>query len=246
MNNLNGIIMQQTIRIFFLFFSLFSLSSYAFDLRPAEIPLQFGGFWSHAGEAQHINIDGLIGDQYTITNHDSSNVLFGAGYYLNGFEWKRADLLYGLNFYYLGKISAQGEIVQENLFTNLLYSYSIQNIPLYAAAKAKIKTNDEKLSVIVDVGIGPNFMQTRQYNEMVLDPMVIPDLLFQGQNRTTFSATAGIGLRLNQFLGQTPIECGYRFFYLGSGQLNPKNEQVLNNLVTGNVYANAIVCSLTI
>ncbi|MDI1352411.1 MAG: hypothetical protein PSV35_06525, partial [bacterium] len=62
----------------------------------------------------------------------------------------------------------------------------------------------------------------------------------------TFSATAGIGLRLNNLLGETPGECGYRFFYLGQGYFGRATTQTITSLHTGTAYANALVCSISI
>ena len=57
---------------------------------------------------------------------------------------------------------------------------------------------------------------------------------------------AGIGLRLNNIFDKAPLECGYRFFYLGQGQLKMNDNQLLNTVKTGNTYANAIICSVTV
>ena len=62
---------------------------------------------------------------------------------------------------------------------------------------------------------------------------------------TAFSATAGIGIKLNNVIKTIPLECGYRFFYLGKGHLNTLSDQVLNTLKTGDDYANAIICAVT-
>ena len=57
---------------------------------------------------------------------------------------------------------------------------------------------------------------------------------------------AGIGLRVNHVLGDIPLECGYRFFYLGQGELNSANSQIPHHLKTGNSYAQGIVCGIAI
>lgn len=217
-----------------------------FDLKKGHLVIQGGGFWSSQGKNQAINILYLSGNQYTVNNRNPGNGLFGLGYYLDGFNKSRWDLAYGLNAFYLGSTSVSGTIVQEQLYTNLMYSYKTQNIPLYVAAKAKIKTNNEKYNVMIDVGIGPNFMRVSQYNETPLTSYSQPYNNFTAHNNVAFSATAGIGLRLNNVFGKTPLECGYRFFYLGQGQLAINNNQYLNALKTGDTFANAIVCAVTI
>ena len=52
--------------------------------------------------------------------------------------------------------------------------------------------------------------------------------------------------KFNHLFGERPLECGYRFFYLGQGSFNIINNQVTTALNTGNVYANALVCSVTL
>ena len=66
---------------------------YAFDLKQVEIPVQLGLFASNPGQAQHINIQGLIGDQYTNTNSRTENALIGAGFFIPGLDKDRFKLL---------------------------------------------------------------------------------------------------------------------------------------------------------
>ena len=225
-----------------------SFSLHAFDFRHGVVPVQLGLFGSSQGKAQNINIQGLIGDKFTTTvnNNNNTNGLFGIGYYVNGMEQDHFNLMYGLNGFYLGNTSVSGTIMQEHLFENLAYHYRIQHVPVYLAAKAKIKNTNEKYNIIVDAGIGPNFMQTNGYKDSSLDEITLPDHAFKGQNNVAFTVTAGIGLRLNNLLGKAPIECGYRFFYLGQGELLQRTNQILNTLKTGNNYANAVVCAVTV
>lgn len=211
-----------------------------------SIPLQGGFFGASQGKAQHVNIDSLIGNTYTVEDNSQIGGLAGIGLYLNGYSHEGFQLSYGANLFYLGQTSVRGVIAQEEEFTNLGYSYNIQNLPLYAAAKALINTSNPKYSVAVDAGIGPNFMWTSNYNEVPLSSTAIPDYAFKGAQSTTFSATAGVGLRLNNIFGAMPVECGYRFFYLGKGHLGINNDQYLNELSTGNTYANALVCSVIV
>jgi hypothetical protein len=210
------------------------------------IPIQGGFYAASQGEAQHINIESLIGNHYTVRNNSPIGGLAGIGFYFNGFSQELFQLAYGLNLFYLGSTSVRGNIIQEDLFNNLSYRYNIQNLPLYAAAKAIIYTPNPKFNVTVDAGIGPNFMWTSNYRERPLADFVIPDRAFKGAHSTEFSATAGAGIRMNDLFGTMPIECGYRFFYLGKGNLNRQNDQYLNDLNTGDAYANALVCSVTV
>ena len=229
----------------FIFMSL-PLSVFAFDFWQGEIPLQVGGFGSSQGTAQNINIQGLIGNQYTVNNNNQGSALGGVGYFIDVWDKDMFQLLFGANAFYLGQTSVNGTVVQEQLFTNLAYSYNIQNTPLYFDAKAKIKTGSEKYNLVVDAGIGPNFMRTSQYREMPLNSYTLPDNAFAGQNQTVFAATAGVGVRINNVFGKFPVECGYRFFYLGQGQLQMNNSQLLNTVSTGSSYANAGICSIIV
>ncbi|MGL5741271.1 MAG: hypothetical protein ACRCXC_01320 [Legionella sp.] len=211
-----------------------------------SIPLQGGFFGASQGRAQNIQIEGLEGNRYTVDNNNQISGLAGIGFYLNGYSHERFQLSYGVDLFYLGKTSVRGDIVQEHVFTNLSYKYDIQNLPLYAAAKALIYTNSPTYNITVDAGIGPNFMWTTNYEEKPLADYVIPDRAFKGRSATEFSVTAGVGLQLNHIIGPMPVECGYRFFYLGKGNLHKENDQYLNTLNTGDTYANALVCSITV
>ena len=63
--------------------------SYISFLKRGHAVAQIGGFWSTADKEQHININDLIGDQFTVTNQNKSNVVAGLGYYLDGPEQGR-------------------------------------------------------------------------------------------------------------------------------------------------------------
>ncbi len=71
-------------------------------------------------------------------------------------------------------------------------------------------------------------------NSFSLKPTV-PDAIFSSHTTTTFTATMGAGIKINHLFGEAPLECGYRFFYLGQGHFNAATSQVLNNLSTGSV-----------
>lgn len=209
--------------------------------------VQLGGYWSKEGKAQHINIDTLIGDDFTISKNDGSNGLFGLGYFVDGQQRGLFNMAYGVNFFYLAPTSVRGTVVQENLFTNLSYAYHVTHYPVYAVAKATLNTPSPAYSFGIDAGIGPNFMHTGNFHEESLDNgITIPDSIFSEHTSTTFSAMAGVGIKLNQIFGQAPLECGYKFFYLGEGSLSKKNDQVVNALKTGSSYANAVMCSITV
>jgi len=216
------------------------------ELTHGHPSLQLGGFWSIQGKPQQININGLIGDYFNVRNGNDGNVLAGAGYYIDGPNIKNNKMQYGLNFFYLAPTRVNGTVLQENLYTNLSYNYKATHYPLYFIAKSMFETKHPKYGVTLDAGIGPNFMSTTNFQENSLGDNSIPDQIFSGASTTTFSVTAGIGLKVNQFFGQRPLECGYRFFYLGQGNFNALTTQTLNTLNTGPGFANALMCSITI
>ena len=221
--------------------------SYAFSINQGHFLLEGGFYSSTQGKDQHIDIQDLIGDQFNVTDKHDTNGLFGLGYLLTGLTTDRFELDYGIKAFYLAPTQVSGTIVQEDLFTNLAYRYEIRHIPLYAAAKARVKTPSEKVSLTFDAGIGPNFLKTNHYNDWSIDNgITLPDHAFYGKSKTVFSATAGIGVQFNNLFGAVPIEVGYRFFYLGQGDFNRRTDQILTILKTGNNYANALVVSLKV
>lgn len=223
---------------------LLPLTAFAFELPPSFASLELGLFNSVQGEAQDIDIQGLVGNQYTVNDNHAANGLFGVGYFFEGFDNQDWQLAYGISSYYFGPTTVKGTIEQEHLFSNLDYSYDIQNTPVYLALKGKFKQT-QRYDLTFDAGLGVNFMRISDYNETPTDSQTIPDNFFSSQNNINFSAITGVGVRFNNVLGKNSLECGYRFFYLGNGQLNSDNSQVLTPLKTGNVYANALVFTLT-
>lgn len=211
-----------------------------------HIVLQVGAYQSKQGYSQHINIVSLIGDNFTVADSHDSNGLLGLGYYVDGSRIKTADMRYGINAFYLAPTSVNGKVIQENLFSNLSYHYNVNHVPVYAMAKAAFHVISPRYAITVDGGIGPNFMNVYNFHENSLDNGVtIPDNAFSSKSTVNFSATIGLGLKAEHAFGDMAAECGYRFFYLGQGNLKKANSQILNSLKTGSVYANAIQCSVS-
>ena len=218
-----------------------------FRQKNPKLSLQLGGFFSHQGRAQNVDIEGLVGDHFSVTQHNSGNGLVGVGYYIDGVDKEKFTLTYGINALYLAGTSVHGQVVQEQLFTNLGYGYNVTNYPIYAAVKAAIKNSfSDKYHVMLDLGIGPNIIHTTPVYESSLDSVSIPDYMFAGNTSVAFSAMAGIGVKVNDFFGKAPLECGYRFLYLGQGNFTKTTPQVLSTLNTGQGYANALLCSITV
>lgn len=216
------------------------------SMNPGHFLFELGGYNSTQGREQDIAIEGLIGDRFTLTDRHDVNALFGLGYFLNGMKQNQLQMDLGVNAFYLARTEVSGTIVQEQLFTNLGYSYEARHIPVYAAAKATLTSNTAPAALTLDAGIGPNFIRTSNYNDWSLDGMTLPDNAFLGHSKITISAMAGIGLKLLPPTGKMPLECGYRFFYLGQGHLVPRSDQIHNTLQTGTNYANALLCTVTV
>jgi hypothetical protein len=152
-----------------------------------------------------------------------------------------------LDAFYLAPVSVSGNVIQENLYTNLSYRYNLANYPIYAMVKSAINIKSSDFAVIFDAGIGPNFMHLYNFSEKSLDGgITIPEHPYTSVVRTTFTGTLGAGIRMNYSNGKYPIELGYRFFYLGQGHFNTANNQILDSVKTKAVFANAIVLSVGI
>lgn len=212
-----------------------------------EPVVQVGWFAARQGKSQHIDIRGLIGDDFSVKKSSDQNLLVGVGYYFDWLDFCKVKLKYGINAFYLAPAEVKGHVTQEDLFTNLSYHYSRTNYPIYFAAKALIPYC-EHYDIVVDLGIGPNIVNTKSFKEKSLDSgITIPDKhLFSGKTGVAFSATAGLGWRINNIFGNRSFEIDYRFFYLGEGELKKSNSQVKNTLHTGHSYANALIFSISI
>lgn len=223
---------------------IFASSVFAVNI-PQNIIFQVGGFDASQGRGENIGISGLVGDHFSVTHSNDQNFLLGLGYFR---DWKTIHhlrLMYGINAFWLANTEVKGDVEQEMLFTNLSYHYSITQYPVYLAGKALFNVNlfNTCRPITFDLGIGPNIIVTSGFKEASLDGITIPDNAFKGQTSVDLSATAGIGIRFDHVLGSFPLEIGYRFFYLGEGQLQKANNQITNTLKTGNSYANALVLS---
>jgi hypothetical protein len=207
---------------------------------------ELGGFIASEGKTQNIGIQNLVGNTYTTTNGNNGNVIVGVGYLFNGPQNNLFGVDYGLDAFYLAPSLVKGQVWQEQAFDNLNYSYKVTNIPAYALTKLNIKTHSKKYNITVDAGVGPNFVITSNYQETPNNSEAIPDNAFSGHTQINFSAMIGLGLKINHVFGNEPLECGYRFFYLGQGDLSKNNSQILNNLETSNGYAHAVTCSITL
>ncbi len=214
--------------------------------KTGEFSLSVGYYNADGGKRQHINIVDLVGNTYTVRKKNDESYLVGLGYLVNGWNFNRANLGFGIKAFLLGNTHVKGVIEQEDVFTNLSYKYDLMHIPVYAMGRGLINFGSNS-ALTLDAGIGPNFVTTVRYDERSLDGGVtIPDYSFNGHTRTTFSATAGVGIKFQNLIKSAGIEIGYRFFYLGQGNLKPRSNQILNHLRTNDIYANSVVLTISI
>lgn len=206
--------------------------------------LHIGGFISSQGTRQHINLNGLVGNEYFPTQKHSGNVIVGTGFLLPGMSNDTVALEYGVQLYYLPKITSAGSIYVENVLPNLTYKYGMSFLPLYANAKLNIATQYDKTKATLDFGIGPDFMMLTGYRERALTTATIPNSFYSKQSQTQLTAMFGVGVKSDQFPGGGALEVGYRFFYLGTGDFAPNNSQVLTRFNTGPIYANSVILTI--
>ncbi len=219
------------------------------DWKHGQFALQLGAAFTNGGEANNVGINSLIGDHFSVTSQDDTTALVGLGYYVNGPTYAWANTRIGANVFYIPDANVNGNVTQEAIFNNLSYSYNITSYPILLDAKAEFRTNNTMFTPTMDVGIGLNVMQLSGFSERSLDGGVTtPDHIFNSNTEATFAASVGVGVKFNQLklAHNATAECGYRFFYLGSGNFDKANGQVLNTLSTGNVYANAVLCTLAV
>lgn len=227
--------------------TLISFQVYSFDLGDTYPVFQVGGFIGSQGKQQVIGIEDSLGNEYTVKDKHHGNVLLGLGYYFEGFENKAFELDYGINAFYLFNTKVNGDIIQEQIFTNLDYSYKISQVPVYAAIKGSFKNKADRCAITFDAGLGANFITTSDYVEHSLDAgFTTPNNTFSGKTTGKFSAMMGVGFKINDVIYDSDLELGYRFFYLGKGELNKELATDLDALSTGNIFANALVLSLSI
>ena len=197
------------------------------------------------GQSQQVGVNLMPSANYTLSSRQYWNGVVGLSL-LKDTQFLQKNMSYGLSAFYFFPSIVSGNIYQAGLFNNLSYSYRAYNSPIYATAKTSVESSKLPMPIFFDVGIGPNIMLTSKYSEQIINPDSLPDNAFGSSTRAAFSATAGVGFRNEKILPGHPLECGYRFFYLGSTQLAIKNNQYFNKLGTGIMFANSVICSIKI
>ncbi len=218
-----------------------------------HVQVQLGDIYirpSH--QDQTIGITDELPDVFSVTSYTNpQRFLFGLGLFFDLPFDCRDTFSLGLDAFYFGQITVKGDILQQQTNDLFRYQYAVTNFPIFAATKATLRNDHElfnDMAITLDFGIGPN-IQTTRYNQYPTDSLIsIQPSLFFGKNDLSgigFAATAGVGLKLDDFLITVPLECGYRFFYLGQGKLSiNSNANVETNLAIPSL-AQAVVCSIT-
>ncbi|RUR05774.1 hypothetical protein [Legionella sp. km772] len=130
------------------------------------------------------------------------------------------------------------------LFPSYIRRIALKNTFFSSKNPRLYHTADKKTAFVLDVGIGPNIINTKNYNEESIDNgITIPNQAYHGKMQTVFSAAVGAGVRFNNVWRTTSFEVAYKYFYLNKANLAPR-DGVLNGLSTGNINANALVLTL--
>lgn len=214
---------------------------FAAQLYPYETDIQLGLFLPNLGKNQHISIDSLIGNRYTVSNPTNLSGLVGISTY--GLKIQKLNTLIGVNGLWMFKPTVQGTIYLENLYPNLTYQYQINYFPVMAVSKTMLPIQSSLINL--EFGVGPSFIRAYDYQEFSKNTHTIPSHSFKNYVTTSVAAMAGAGIHLTPQHNKT-LEIGYRFMYLGQGKLQPNNSTILNALSTGNNYANTLMLSLVL
>ncbi len=197
------------------------------------------------GQSQQVNVNLLPSANYTLSSRQYWNGVVGLSL-LKDVQFQQKEMSYGLGAFYFFPSTVSGNIYQAGLYNNLSYTYLTYNIPIYALAKTTFEFSKLPTPIFFDVGIGPNLLLISNYSEQIINPDSLPDNAFGSSTNISFSVTAGAGIHMDKIIPNHPLECGYRFFYLGSGLLALNNNQYLNKLGTGQIFSNSILCSIKI
>lgn len=205
-----------------------------------------GGLWINQGANQSVLINEGFGDYFSVTHNNNVGAgIVGAGAYIDSLELETDffTVQYTATSFFIPQTTITGFVTQEGLVTNLAYGYDIAYLPSFIGLKITDKPIDRAYHGTFDVGVGFDVIFTNNFGETSLTPYTVTDNFFSGRHRSySFDATLGVGLKVQT--GLVPIEIGYRFFYLGQGTLPSSNTLVLNPLLTGHNFANAVICTV--
>ena len=214
--------------------------------RRRKLGVFLGGTRGTVGEAQHVDIEGVIGDYFSIEDGKINGGIIGFTHYLESkeFDSDHFSLDYTLSVFYFPEKRVSGFVTQENLVTNLDYEYTLANVGSYVGIRVMNNRDASRFNYAFNLEFGMVQIITDGFVERSLTPYSVPDFIFKGKTTSSFSANTGVAARLNDVFGGNTLECGYRFFYLGKGSLATRNDRVANGLSTGQNYTNAFLCSL--
>lgn len=216
--------------------------------RHGKIVLFGGGAWLQQGVEQDIMITDGIADSFSVNSKNFGNGIVGVGGYLDALELKdnHFTFQYTGSIFVLPSTTISGLVTQEGLVSNLSYRYSVTYLPSFVGLKFTNKPVTGWYHATIDVGLGVDTIFTQNFQETSLTPYTVPDTLFSDNTSYSFAATVGFGLKVRPNIGAITTEIGYRFFYLGQGNLAINNMLVKNALQTGYNYANALICTVEI
>ena len=214
--------------------------------RHPKFGIFIGPYFSQAGQAQTVPIVGVIGDYLSVTSKSSTRGIIGGTVYLDSLEFELDNfaLKYAFSSFYLSPRSVDGQVTQEELVTNLDYSYQLTNVASFVGVRLINLLNGKRCNLTVDAGIGTNQVTTGLFLELPRAEYAIPDNAFRGTTTLQFAYMLGAGFQIQNAFGKHTLGCGYSFLSLGTGKLATINTQIPNELTTGKNYANAIMCSI--
>lgn len=198
------------------------------------------------GQAQDIPVVGCIGDSLSLTKTHVTGGIIGVVVYADslGFEMDNYALKYAVSTYYMPPTKVQGDVTQEQLVTNLKYSYELTNVASYVGLRLINLMDGKRCNLTFDIGVGLNQVHTDLYAEVPKIAYAVPDNAFRDGSSKVFSFMAGAGFQIQNVFDKSPLGCGYTFLYLGEGELPSVNSRIPASITTGKNYANAIMCSI--
>ncbi len=212
--------------------------------KPDTFFLGSGVFNAKQGKELHIDITGLIGDQYLISSDHSSSAFVTLGALWKVKAVKQGTILIGLDYSFFGNTKTKGDILIENTLRNLSYSYSAHSSVIISSAQLRHSMGKSGNEAIFEIGLGPNFMTTHGYSEQSLDDTTSTSKSFKGKTTPSLAARVGVSLLTKNLSKTKGFSLGYRLTSLGSGKLKPNTGNITSQLTTGNVYNHAIMLSV--
>lgn len=225
-------------------FSLKKIKKGLIMSRHPELEVYAGSAWLNLGTSQFVPIDGLIGDTFFSSSSAKSHGVVGMALNMDALELEneKIKVQYHFSAFFVPTTTISGNVTQENLVTNLSYSYSVYSISTLFGLKVTSKPFEKNFYLTGDLGLGFNYIYSSEFREHPLVPYAIPDNIFSyGANKVfDFAITTGFGIKMTTVIPRMDFTLGYRFLYLGEGNLPTTNTLVHTSFKTGYGYLNAI------